>query len=257
VERDMRLQYEQEASKLADRVHAISKSQERIIKTRYNIRTDKLLYIPNGVDLQRFRPPTEEEKKSDEAVLKKYEINRKYIAFWGRIDPVKGISNLISAYDRLSHEFKMEYGLLILGIPSNWEYYHNDILKKYRELPQEVKPRVKIFAEQIPDNELIPLIRSASAGVFPSLKEAFGLVAIEAQACGFPVVVGNVGGLPENIIPKKTGVLVDGYDASSIADGLEYVLANRDEMAENTLPFVQQFSWDKIVQEYVTDLYSI
>lgn len=257
VKKDERLQWEQKGCKLADKVHVISKSQERIIKTRYKIRSGKLVYIPNGINLEKFRPPTEEEKRSDETWLKKYGLRRKYIAFWGRIDPVKGISNLISAYEKLCHKSKMEYALAIFGMPSNWEFYHNNILKKYRELPEEVKPKVKIYAEQFTDNVLLTLIRSASIGVFPSIKEAFGLVAVEAQACGLPVVVGNVGGLPENIIEKKTGVLVDGNDASSIAEGLEYVIANRDEMAENTVPFAQQFSWDKIVERYVSELYSI
>jgi len=257
VKNDERLQWEQKGCKLADKVHVISKSQGRIVKSQYNIRSDKLIYIPNGIDLKKFRPPTEEEKKSDEELLKKYGFKRKYIAFWGRIDPVKGVSNLILAYNKLYYKSKTEYDLVIFGMPSNWEYYHNDVLKKYNDLLDDLKPKVKIFTEQFPDDVLLTLIRSASIGAFPSTKEAFGLVAVEAQACGLPVVVGNVGGLPENVVEKKTGVLVDGNDISSIAAGLEYVIANRDEMADNTIPFVQQFSWDRIIERYVSELYSI
>jgi glycosyltransferase involved in cell wall biosynthesis len=257
IKEDERLQWELKGCKLADKVHVMSKSQESIIRTQYKIRSDKLVCIPNGIDLKKFRPPTEEERRNDRELLQKYGLNRKYIAFWGRIDPVKGISNLILAYDKLYYKSKIEYDLAIFGIPSNWEYYHTDVLEKYKDLPEELRSKVKIYTEQLPDDVLLSLIRSASIGAFPSTKEAFGLVAVEAQACGLPVVVGNVGGLPENIIDKKTGVLVDGKDTSSIAAGLEYVIANRDEMAKNTVPFAQQFSWDKIVERYVKELYSI
>ena len=257
VKGDERLQWEQKGCKLADKVHVMSKSQEMIIRSQYRIRSDKLVCIPNGIDLKKFRPSTEEEKKKDVELLQRYGLKRKYIAFWGRIDPVKGISNLILAYDKLYYKSKTEYDLAIFGIPANWEYYHNDVLDKYNNLPEDLRSKVKIYTEQLPDDVLLSLIRSASIGAFPSTKEAFGLVAVEAQACGLPVVVGNVGGLPENIIDKKTGVLVDGNDTSSIAGGLEYVIANRDEMAENTVPFAQQFSWDRIVERYVKELYSI
>ncbi|MEM2925081.1 MAG: glycosyltransferase family 4 protein [Methanocellales archaeon] len=256
IKKDERLQWEQKGCKLADKVHVVSKSQERIIKTKYKVRSSKLIYIPNGIDLNKFRPPTEEERRSDTEVLEKYGLKRSYIAFWGRIDPAKGISNLITAYDKLCYKSKVEYDLAIFGMPSNWEYY-NYIIRKHSELPKEIKPRVKIYAQQFSEAELLPLIRSASIGVFPSLKEAFGLVALEAQACGLPVVVGNVGGLPENIVDKKTGVLVESSDTSSIADGLEYVIANRAQMAENAILFAQNFSWDKIVEKYVNELYSI
>ena len=256
VKEDVRLQWEQKGCKLADKVHVISRSQEEIIKTRYRIRSDKIVYIPNGVDLGKFRPPTEEEKRRDEVLLKGYGLG-KYIAFWGRMDPVKGVSNLVSAYGELSPGSKQRFDLAIFGIPANWDYYHNDVLRRLHELSKEDQARVKIFSEQFPENLLLPLIRSASIGAFPSLKEAFGLVAVEAQACGLPVVVGNVGGLPENIVEKETGVLVDSGDPSSIADGLEYVIANREKMAENAVPFAQRFSWDRIVEQYVSELYSI
>jgi glycosyltransferase involved in cell wall biosynthesis len=227
-----------------------------IIKNKYHIRPKKMFYIPNGVDLEKFRPAKDEEKTEDEEILKKYGLNqKKYIAFWGRMEPVKGISNLIKGFDRIVKR-NPEYELVILSIPSNWEYYHNEVLKIYGGLSQEVKSKVKIFTEKFPEKELLTLIRNASIGAFPSIKEAFGLVAVEAQACGLPVVVGNTGGLKENVIEKKTGVLVNGNNPDSIASGLEYVIANRKELAENTLPFSKKYDWNSITEKYVKELYN-
>jgi glycosyltransferase involved in cell wall biosynthesis len=93
--------------------------------------------------------------------------------------------------------------------------------------------------------------------VFPSVREAFGLVAIEAQACGIPVVVGRAGGLPENVMEKKTGITVEGAEPSSIAAGLEYVIANRQRLAERTREFAQNYSWGRIARRYVNELYTL
>jgi glycosyltransferase involved in cell wall biosynthesis len=161
IKRDERLQWELKGCKLADKVHVVSKYQMEIIKNKYHIRPKKMFYIPNGVDLEKFRPAKDEEKTEDEEILKKYGLNqKKYIAFWGRMEPVKGISNLIKGFDRIVKR-NPEYELVILSIPSNWEYYHNEVLKIYGGLSQEVKSKVKIFTEKFPEKELFTLLRNA------------------------------------------------------------------------------------------------
>lgn len=255
LKRDERLQWEHKGCKLADRVHAVSGYQARLIKERYRLRQEKVICIPNAIDLDYFRPATAEEKRSDELIVRRYGLEpQAYVMFWGRIDPAKGISQLIRAWGQLAPS---RLQLAIFGLPADWEYYHSQVIREHHNLPAQLRQRVKIHVEKLRGHELVSLIRSAYVAVFPSVREAFGLVAIEAQACGIPVVVGRAGGLPENVMEKKTGITVEGAEPSSIAAGLEYVIANRQRLAERTREFAQNYSWGRIARRYVNELYTL
>lgn len=250
-DRDERLQWEHKGCKLADLVHVISRYQQEVIQKRYRIRQKKIVYIPNGIDVQKFRPKNQDENYKE--TLRKYGLE-KYILFWGRIDHVKGIKELVRAYSLLADWYKKEYQLAIIGIPADERYFY-EIKREIRETAPEVASRIRFYAERLPEQDLVRIIQSASVAVFPSKIEAFGLVALEAQACGIPVVAGNVGGFRETVLDAKTGVLVDSRDPHSIAAGIETVIANRDSMSGNAREFALNFTWDNIVQRYDKELY--
>ena len=84
----------------------------------------------------------------------------------------------------------------------------------------------RVLPEPVERSELVDHYRAASLVCVPSYNESFGLVAIEAQACGTPVVAANVGGLPTAVRADVSGVLIDGHDPQDYARGFERLLAH-------------------------------
>jgi D-inositol-3-phosphate glycosyltransferase len=95
---------------------------------------------------------------------------------------------------------------------------------------------------------LVNVYRAADLVAVPSYSESFGLVAVEAQACGTPVVAAAVGGLPVAVADGRSGTLVDGHDpqrwAAAIADLLD---ADADALSRAAIDHAGQFSWDHTV----------
>jgi D-inositol-3-phosphate glycosyltransferase len=98
----------------------------------------------------------------------------------------------------------------------------------------------------MPQSALVDWYRAALVTVVPSYNESFGLVAIESQACGTPVVAARVGGLRTAVADGTSGVLVDSHDPADYADVLAEVLApggRRDALARGAVAHAAQFGW--------------
>ena len=92
---------------------------------------------------------------------------------------------------------------------------------------------------------LVEVYRAADVVAVPSHNESFGLVALEAQACGTPVVAARVGGLPVAVADGKSGLLVPGHRAEEWADALVAALDRRAELGEGAVVHARAFSWDR------------
>ena len=102
------------------------------------------------------------------------------------------------------------------------------------------------FLDPRPPEELVEIYRAADIVAAPSYNESFGLVVIEAQASGTPVIAARVGGLPIVVADGETGILVDGHDPDDWADAIARMLdddAMRLAMAEQAVTHAAQFSW--------------
>jgi glycosyltransferase involved in cell wall biosynthesis len=236
---DKRVELERIAGSYSDIIHFVSLSQQNsCLAHKWNEKHAQVI-IPNGVDVTKFTP-------------NKTESQDEYVLFVGRLVPEKNVPCLVKGWSQFNKKFP-NVKLKILGSPG---ISNLDVMKEIQNLSTQQKDNVELRLEMVSEQERINYYQKSSVCCFPSSKEAFGIVAIEAQACGIPVVVGRVGGFWENTVEGLTGVHVNGLDSTSIAQGLENAYVNRKEWGNSARTFVQQFfSWDMIVDKYVENIY--
>lgn len=222
----------------AQRVIAISDHAKSELIERYRFDRERVEMIPHGVNTDRFYP-----REERPPAVNPDQVTLLYV---GRIGPRKGIDLALQA---LSRADATDVELLIAGTGRHEQHL--------RELAAElgVTDRVK-FLGYVPDEELPSLYSSADVFVLPSLYEGFGLVLLEAMACGTPVIGTNVGGIPTVIDDGETGLLVE-REVPALVEAINSLTsdeANRKRMAQNALEKARTTSWDSVV-ESVEQLY--
>jgi glycosyltransferase involved in cell wall biosynthesis len=205
---------------------------------------EKLFVVHLGVDHQVFRPlPVPPEFFSC------YQLDRRhrYVLYVGSENPRKNLPRLIRAFARI-REALPEARFIKIGSPEflpQAEQLHG--LIQEMGLADSV-----LFFEHIPDQDLALFYNLAEVFVFPSLYEGFGLPALEAMACGTPVVCSNAASLPE--VVGDAAVMVDPYDVDALAEAMSRVLAHGDlrrELRQRGLERCRQFTWERTARETV------
>ena len=201
--------------------------------------------VPPGADLEQYTPGTRRGTENARRALglaQKSEV----IAFVGRIQPLKAPDVLVRALAEIVRtQPHRDVRLLVVGGPSGSGL---DRPRSLMDLADElgVTDRVSFLAPR-PPAELVDVYRAADIVAVPSYSESFGLVALEAQACGTPVVAAAVGGLPTAVADGRSGVTVDGHDPRVWARVLGSRLDDderRLEMSRHAPVHAAGFSWD-------------
>jgi len=221
---------------------AISKATKKDIVRHYPFASKKVVVTYLAYDKSRYNRKVS--PNDVRRIKKRYAIVDDYILFLSTLKPSKNIEGILDAYSSI----KSKIGRVKLVIAGKKGWMFETIFEKVEELGlgDDV-----IFTDYIKEEEKAPLISGARMFIAPSFWEGFGLHVLEAMACGTPVVVSDVGSLPE--IVEKSGIIVDPYDSSSIAKGILKVL-NLDEKGYNSLinqeiKQAEKFSWDKTARE--------
>ncbi len=255
---------ERTAYENADGVIAVSASMREDVHELYGVSRDKIRVIHNGIDLHQYRP------MPDPAVLAKYGINpdRRFVLFVGRITRQKGIIHLVEAIKSIRPGVQV---VLCAGAPDTPEIGREMAERVDRARLESENPIIWI-PEIVPKDEIITLYTHASLFVCPSVYEPFGIINLEAMACGTPVVASAVGGIIEVVVPGKTGLLVPvdaegGADfepkdpakfAGDLADAINKLLDDPDrlkEMGARSRERVEHFfSWTSIAR-WTMDFY--
>jgi D-inositol-3-phosphate glycosyltransferase len=169
------------------------------------------------------------------------------LLFAGRIQPLKAPDVLLHAAALLVRRdggLRARLTVAVVGGPSGSGLERPDALVKLAaELG--ISDLVR-FQPPVPQEELADWYRAATAVVMPSHSESFGLVALEAQACGTPVVAAAVGGLRTAVADGRSGVLVHGRDPAAYADALAGILAEpgrRRVLAAGAVAWASEFGW--------------
>ncbi|WP_430780673.1 D-inositol-3-phosphate glycosyltransferase [Actinoplanes sp. G11-F43] len=233
---------EEQVVAASDRLVANTDFEARDLIGHYGADPALVSVVPPGVDLRRFRPGA-----VDRARFGLPEHGR-IIAFVGRIQPLKAPDVLVAALAEM-RAAGAEATLVICGGPSGSGL---DRPSSLIELAATlgVTDSVVFLPPQTGD-DLAALYRAADLVAVPSHNESFGLVALEAQACGTPVVAAAVGGLVTAVRDGVSGVLVDGHDPRDWAKVLDRLLdspGRRRRLAAGAVAHASQFSWDRTAE---------
>jgi glycosyltransferase involved in cell wall biosynthesis len=210
-----------EAAANAKMIITISKQVDAETEQLYKVPSDKRMILLNGYDESLFRPV----ELNKDAVLNEFDVTVEtdcIVAFAGKLTHFKGVDVLLKA---AKHYEKSTCGKVTTIIAGNGELY-GDLMRMKEDLDLE---RVH-FLGHVNQETLVKMYNIADVSVVPSRTEPFGLVAIEALACGTPVVGTNQGGLPD-FIDSKVGRLVEVEDDLELADAIMEELKHSDKAA--------------------------
>jgi D-inositol-3-phosphate glycosyltransferase len=229
----------------ADRLIANTAAERADLVALYDADPDRIDVVPPGVDTEVFSPG---DRAADRAALG-IGADEKVIVFAGRIQPLKGPDIVVRAVHRLAEWYpEHQWRLVIVGGASGTGRRPGHRL---HELVDLLGTGDTIdFRPPVQSSELARIYRAGDVVAVPSYNESFGLVAVEAQAAGTPVVAAAVGGLTVAVADRVSGLLVDGHDPDRWARSLaEIVLdpAQRDRLSVGARRRAAQFSWESTV----------
>lgn len=190
---------EKNAYESADAIIAVSDGMRADVLAAYpNVDPTKVVTIRNGVDVDRFKPTT------DEALLTELGISGRYAIFVGRITRQKGLAHLLRAWQNVP----AEYGLVLAAGSPDEEVIGNEVKALIEEL-QKTRSNVIWIPDMLPHEKLCALLTSADLFICPSIYEPLGIVNLEAMGCETAVLATRVGGIPEVVADGSTGKLVN------------------------------------------------
>ncbi|HEY7105910.1 MAG TPA: glycosyltransferase [Acidimicrobiia bacterium] len=232
----LRPRVEAEVVRCADLVVAGTVDERDQLVRFYGADPERIAIVPQGVDSTIFAPGdrvlARRALRLDEAPT---------LLFVGRIQPLKGVDLAIETLARL-HAPRAT--LLVVGGPSGPEGEAE--LTRVHALVEELGLEARVrFVPPQPHDRLATYYQAADVCVVPSRAESFGLVALEAAACGTPVVAANVGGLRYVVDDGTTGVLVDGREADEFAAAVDRILqVDTGEMSARAVERAAGFRWN-------------
>lgn len=177
-------------------------------------------------------------------VKSRYTGGSDYLLFLGTIQPRKNVAGLLDAYAALRRQLPAAPPLVIAG-KRGW--LSSPIYARAEQLALGEALR---FLDYVPHHELPALISGALALVFPSFYEGFGLPALEAMACGTPVLAANCSSMPE--VVGDAGLLIEPHDGEAWTAALRAVVTNaalRDELRAKGIARAAQFTWTRCAAE--------
>ena len=248
-----RLEGERRVLARANRIIAATLAEQAQLEWLYKANSRKITIIPPGVDTGRFYPIPKDEAKQFIGIPDEDRM----VLFVGRIEPLKGLDTLIRAMACMGLENSdcPAYLAIIGGDPSASPDEMTSEMASLQQLCRELKmDRTVVFLGKRGQDTLPYYYSAAEVLVMPSHYESFGMVALEAMACGTPVIASQVGGLAFLIQDGVTGYHVPGGDSDALCEKLTLLLGNaenREQMGERAAEEAKAYSWDKIAEQMI------
>ncbi len=234
-----RTEIEREIARRADRIVCASDHERRILEAVYEAQPSRIAVVPCGVDLERFQPTDKSAARSALGLN-----GKRMILFVGRIEPLKGLDTLLAAAAQL--EKSPDFQVLIVGGDGT----ATDELRHLRDLTARLGIAHRVsFVGPVGHDRLPLFYNAADLCVVPSYYESFGLVALEAMACGTPVVAARVGGLTVTVRDGETGYLVPWQGRQLFAERMALLLGDeelRQGFGRTAREVAKGFGWGNV-----------
>jgi glycosyltransferase involved in cell wall biosynthesis len=224
----------------AETVMALTGDERKLAIDTYGLDTQKIIIIKSGTDTDMFRPLEVDKGR----LLRGHSVEdttRPIVFFGGRLTSQKGVDTLLRAASIYSKADERPI-TLIAG--------DGDLRKDLEQLAGEIKLGSVYFLGAQNHEQMVKLFNVADVAAMPSVFEAFGLVALEALACGTPVIAGNVGGFARNV-NNEIGYLLEPGDYKTLAEKIISFIKEgfKDKVREKAVAYIRQnFSWNTTVE---------
>jgi D-inositol-3-phosphate glycosyltransferase len=253
----IRVQGETQVVAAANALIANTDAEGASLVSLYDACPDTVHVVSPGVDLFTFTPGESRSVARDQIGQPQDAL---VVSFVGRIQPHKGPEVLIRATSELVKHTPLLRHKLIVNIVGGASGANTEEVDRLKELTTWLAiDDVVRFTPPVPREELPQWYRAADLVIVPSYSESFGLVALEAQACGTPVVATAVGGLRTAVADGISGVLVDGHDPkawSSVISRLLQEPQRRVLLSMGAIEHASHFGWD-VTARGTLDIYDL
>lgn len=232
------------AVRRATRIIADSRATHDDLRDLLHVPSERIRVVPLGLSAV-FQP--RHDRAGWQAVQERYGLPGAFLVYVGRLEPRKNVDGIIQGYALARERWGVTMPLVLMGKLS-WMY--EDTLRLPARLG--IEDHVRIVTNFVADADLPYIYSRASALIFPSLYEGFGLPILEALACGTLVVTSTSSSMPE--LAGGLGVLVDPRDPSAIAAGIDRVLVDtelRARVAREGPEWARQFTWERTARETI------
>ncbi|RJP51113.1 MAG: glycosyltransferase family 1 protein [Anaerolineaceae bacterium] len=251
-----RVEGEKRVLKRADRIIVATEAEKAQLQWLYKGDVRKMEVVPPGVDVSHFYPiPTDEARQ-----FIGLSPHQQMVLFVGRIEPLKGVDTLIRAMSCLKFQSVGHpvYLAVIGGEPDVSPDQMTAEMARLQTLCDDLcMGQTVVFLGKRAQDTLPYYYSAADVLVMPSFYESFGMVALEAMACGTPVIASQVGGLAFLVRDGETGFTVPEGDPSALCDKLTLLLSDselRTRMGKRAAEHAQDYAWEKIAGRIV-DVY--
>jgi len=254
-----RVKGETRVMQAADRIIAATEAERSQLEMLYGLNHQKVSIVPPGVDTHHFYPIPPDEAKEAIGISPEDRL----ALYVGRIEPLKGVDTLIRAMAILKERCKSfacpDYLAIIGGDPEGAEAHLSEEMQRLQALCETLGlDEIVLFLGKRGQNTLPYYYSAAEVVVMPSFYESFGMVALEAMACGTPVIASRVGGLAFLVKDGETGYFVPAEDPEALAEKLRSLFVDhdrRDNFGQAAAKYAKNFSWELITQK-ILEIYN-
>jgi len=255
VEGSYRVEGELQVIRGVDRIVAATLAEKAQLQFLYKTDARKIIVLPPGVDTSRFYPIPPDEAKAVVGIPPEDNL----LLFVGRIEPLKGVETLLHAISLVRRQGLLDccphYLAVIGGEPDASPDEMSAEMARLQELSNELGiGDVVIFLGKQSQDSLPYYYSSADVVIVPSHYESFGMVALEAMACGTPVVASQVGGLAFLVQDGITGFHVPDGEPSALCEKLSELIRNpglRERMGKQAADYAREYAWEKIAPRII------
>jgi len=225
------------ALKNADEIISVSEFTKREIIEHFSINPEKISVITHGVDTDIFKPG-----KRDFDFRRIFDLPDSYILFVGNIEKRKNLFNIIKSFEKIQQKLN-EIHLVLIGKNG----YGGEEIRSFIKESSAFKNIIQL--DYVSNNQLPKFYQNAELFLFPSLYEGFGMIVLEALACGCPVVTSNSSALPE--AGDHAVIYVDPLNTEDIAEKVIQLIKNKkltSQLIEKGLTWIKGFTWEQAAQ---------